>query len=424
MIGNADHPWRLAVVLSHPTQYYSPWFRHLADRWGLDLKVFYLWDFGVRETVDRTFGTRFTWDIPLLEGYQYEFLPNRSADPGTHHFRGLDNPTVVGAIAGWEPDAVLVFGYNYATHLRLIFSRRLRRVPFLFRGDSHDLHRTASWKQGVGKVVRLLVFRRFSAFLAVGEANARYFRNNGVSEDKIERAPHCVDNERFLAAAPSAARAAGGWKRELGIPDDATVILFAGKFERKKRPLDLLRAFMELREQLSDTSGQTSGAPTSDLRSLLPILLFVGSGPLESELRDQAGAEIGRGVFFAPFQNQTEMPKVYATGDVMVLPSYGGGETWGLAVNEAMNLARPVIVSTHVGCAQDLVIEGETGWVFPAGDISALRDLLKTAIASPECLREMGKAARIHVAGYSYGAATAGLLRALGAVGACAAAKL
>ena len=69
---------RLAVVISHPIQYYSPWFRHLADRDELKLKVFYLWDFGIKETTDEKFGTSFSWDIPLLDGYNFEFLKNMS----------------------------------------------------------------------------------------------------------------------------------------------------------------------------------------------------------------------------------------------------------------------------------------------------------------------------------------------------------
>jgi glycosyltransferase involved in cell wall biosynthesis len=121
---------------------------------------------------------------------------------------------------------------------------------------------------------------------------------------------------------------------------------------------------------------------------------------------------LGQSVFFAPFQNQSQMPKVYTTGDVLVLPSES--ETWGLAVNEAMNLGRPAIVSTHVGCGPDLIIEGETGWVFPAGDIEALTALLKQILMlDTEALRRMGKAVRDRVGGYSLEAATAGLKRAL-----------
>ena len=206
----------------------------------MELRVFYLWDFGVKETVDPTFQHSFTWDIPLLDGYKCEFLPNRSKDPGTHHFRGLDNPGAVSAIAGWKPDVILLFGYNYLTHLNLILSPRLRRIPMWIRGDSHDLSRNRNWKSTVGRMLRKVLFRRFECALAVGKANAEYFRNNGLKDDMIVTAPHCVDNERFQSARPQSEKAAAAWKHELGIPEGATVILFAGKIEEKKRPRDLL----------------------------------------------------------------------------------------------------------------------------------------------------------------------------------------
>jgi glycosyltransferase involved in cell wall biosynthesis len=337
------------------------------------VKVFYLWDFGVKEARDRTFGTTFKWDIPLLDGYDSEFISNRSKDPGTHHLRGLDNPGAPTAVADWKPDAVLLFGYAYATQLRLIFSRRLARTPFYFRGDSHELCPSSGWKTKFSRAVRGLLFRRFTGFFAVGEANAGYFRACGVAESKIHRVPHCVDNARFQATAAQAEIQAIEWRRELGIPADITVVLFAGKFEEKKRPLDLLEAFSALmvvaggakslgfgdslhvgpevteiikrEEQGVKETGEASlppplprSMPHAETPPRHCVLLFVGSGPLETELRKRAGAALGQSVFFAPFQNQTAMPKVYASGDLLVLPSHGRGETWGLAVNEAMNL--------------------------------------------------------------------------------------
>ena len=86
---------RVAVVISHPTQYYSPWFRALAVEATLSIKVFYLWDFGVAQRHDRQFGRSFQWDVDLLSGYEHEFVPNGARDPGTHHFRGLDNPSLL-----------------------------------------------------------------------------------------------------------------------------------------------------------------------------------------------------------------------------------------------------------------------------------------------------------------------------------------
>jgi glycosyltransferase involved in cell wall biosynthesis len=384
---------RLAVVLSHPIQYYSPWFAYLAENAPIDLRVFYLWDFGIARRHDPGFDLALQWDIPLRDGYESEMLPNRSKDPGTHHFSGIDNPGLVSRLSAWRPDAILLFGYAYPSHLRVMFSPGLRRVPLLLRGDSHDAARMPGWKTAASRFARALLFRRFAAFLAVGKANTEYYRRSGVAESKIHFVPHCVDNRRFQSAAADAERGAIEWKRELGIPLDRPVILFAGKFETKKRPLDLLRAFTKL-----DGNG---------------VLLFTGAGPLEGQLKEEAGDRIGRTIFFAPFQNQTRMPVVYSAGEVVVLPSYGVGETWGLAVNEAMNLGRPAIVSTHVGCGPDLVRPGETGWIFEAGSVDGLAAALKDALGDLARLQGMGRAARDLVSRYSFEAAASGLLAAL-----------
>ncbi len=390
----AESEQRLAIVLSHPTQYYSPWFRHLATR--VRLKVFYLWDFGVKETQDRTFGESFVWDVPLLDGYEHGFTANRSRDPGTHHFGGLDNPELAAALLAWTPDAILIFGYNYRTQFCLLLSPKLRGIPMFFRGDSHELAPTNGWKSRLGREGRKLLFRRFTAFLAVGQANADYFRASAVSPKKIVHVPHCVDNARFQEAEPDARDQAREWKRELGIPEDRLVFLFAGKFEWKKRPLDLLKAFLEIPEETRRKAA----------------LLMVGSGELEEPLKKMAG-EVSD-VFFAGFQNQSQMPKVYAAGNVLVLPSQGRGETWGLAVNEAFNLGVPAIVSSHVGCGPDLVDDGVTGWRFEAENTDALKAALLRAVASEDdALMRIGEKARERVDKYSYQEAGNALVKLL-----------
>lgn len=397
--GSAATRLRLAVLVSHPIQYYSPWFRHLAEHSGFELKVFYLWDFGVKETRDLSFDASFAWDIPLLDGYSHCFIPNHSDDPGTHHFKGLRNPGAEEAILAWQPDALLMFGYNYATHLSLILSRRLRHVTFLFRGDSHELFPAPGWKPAITRSLRRIIFRRFDLFLAVGQANRSYFLKSGVAADRIHTVPHCVDNDRFQSHSAQAQEDAAEWKDELGIPREAPVVLFAGKFEEKKRPQDLLHAFTRM-----------TPAPAS---SPAPVLLFVGSGPLEGSLRASAVGLVGKTIFFAPFQNQSQMPRTYAAADLLVLPSFGRGETWGLALNEAMNLGKPVIASSHVGSGPDLVIEGKTGWIFPAGELDVLQDRLQEALSNRDRLRTMGDLARLHIASFSYESATRTLAASL-----------
>jgi len=388
---------RLAVVISHPIQYYAPWFQELAQEPGLLLRVFYLWDFGVSRQRDRGFGQSLQWDIPLLEGYDYTFVANAARDPGTHHVAGLDNPTLVGELLRWRPDAVLLFGYAYRSHLRLLLVPRLWSVPLILRGDSHQLAPRSGIKPRLAKLLRKLLFRRFAAGLPVGQANAAWMAQSGIPRRRQFLTPHAVDNVRFQAAASEAEQAARAWRQQLGIPAAAPVVLFAGKFEAKKRPLDLLAAFAALHH------------PTA-------VLVFVGAGPLEAELQRRGAALAPGRVILQGFQNQSTMPRTYALADLVVLPSFGSGETWGLCINEAMNLARPVLVSSHVGCGPDLVIHGKTGWIFPASDRGSLQAALAEALRDRQRLKAMGQAAREWIDHFSYAAATAGLLRALNSV--------
>jgi len=74
-----DKRYKLAVLISHPIQYHVPIFQALAKDPQVDLTVYYCWDFGVgEERVEPEFGVKYSWDIPMLEGYNYKFLKNIS----------------------------------------------------------------------------------------------------------------------------------------------------------------------------------------------------------------------------------------------------------------------------------------------------------------------------------------------------------
>jgi glycosyltransferase involved in cell wall biosynthesis len=104
------------------------------------------------------------------------------------------------------------------------------------------------------------------------------------------------------------------------------------------------------------------------------VAVFVGSGKLEEELRQEAKA-LGVQAYFAGFKNQSELPLQYVSADVLVLPS-DSGETWGLVVNEAMACGLPAIVSDAVGSMPDLIEEYETGFSYPCGNPHGLMERL------------------------------------------------
>ncbi|WP_216903901.1 glycosyltransferase [Synechococcus sp. CCY 9618] len=227
----------------------------LAREPHLELKVFYLWDLGVSEARDPGFLKPLQWDIPLLDGYRHVFIPNRSRNPGNHHFLGYINPSLNRAVAAWQPDVVLVMNYAFLSYLLLLIDPRFWSIPFLFRGDSHDLARSGGIRAWLGQALRRLIFRRFSAFLVVGQANRTYYRRCGVPASRLIDAPHAVDNDRFLAAADDARREALALRERLGIAAHHTVVLFVGKFVDVKRPFDILEAFGQLPATLLDGAG-------------------------------------------------------------------------------------------------------------------------------------------------------------------------
>jgi len=386
----------LAIIASHPIQYYAPLFRCIAQDRSLNIKVFYLWDFGVTNQIDQGFKKPLKWDIPLLDGYAFEFVPNISKDQGTHHIFGLQNPSLTKQVLAFKPDAIfLTVSYNYASIYKFLWELQNINIPIIFRGDSHRILLSNNLKSNLKRLFIARVFQNFAACLYVGKANYEYFRYHSVKDSKLFFAPHAIDSYRFSAMTNEMSEQAKKCKQELGIPSEDAVILFAGKFEKKKRPLDLIKAFINA--QLTSVS-----------------LLFVGAGNLESEMRDLA--KKNDHIYFAPFQNQSLMPRTYAVCNIFVLPSYGASETWGLAINEAMSMGCPVIVSSHVGCAADLVKPLQNGLIFEAGNIAALTASLREAMSDRDRLKRWGEESKKIVADYSYDRIIDGLKLSLTAI--------
>jgi len=351
---------RLAIVASHPIQYYAPLFRALAAR--LDLTVFYAHRATPHDQAQAGFGVGFNWDIDLLSGYAYEFLRNVSAAPSLDRFAGVDTPEIGRRLRAGRFDAVLVMGWRLKCFHQALWAAKRMRIPVLVRGDSHLDTPRAAWKRWAKAITYPIFLRSFDGALIVGARNRAYWRHYGYPETRMFDSPHCVDNDWFAARATPGARAE--LSERLSIAPEAKLVLFAGKLLPFKRPLDLIEA-----AALARRNGEAVE------------VLVAGAGPLESELRARART-LGVPVHFLGFCNQTEMPAAYAASDLLVLPS-DGNETWGLVVNEALACGRPVLVSDAVGCAPDMAAHLGDHSVFPMGDIRALAGRLHEALGSP-----------------------------------------
>lgn len=377
---------RVAFVTSHPIQYQVPVFQELAQMPSLDLTVFFA------QIPDHTsqgsgFGVSFEWDIPLLEGYDFEVLDNRSRQPSVTEFRGCDTPDIGRRLRSGAFDAVVVNGWVVKTCLQALWACRRAGIPCIVRGEANDLRPRAGWKRWL----QARLVRQYAAHLYIGQASRRFYQHRGISDAQLFFAPYCIDNNRF---AQSLEWTEDACRDTFGLPGDETVFMFCGKLEAKKHPTDLIRA-----------AGQAVS------RGAKLRLLIVGDGVLRAACEERA-REWNVPATFTGFTNQSQIARAYRASHALVLPS-DAGETWGLVVNEAMACGRPAIVSDRVGCAEDLVAGQNTGCVFPHGDLSALADVLHHLSQDRDSLMQMGCMARERVQHYSPRQAAEGIRRAV-----------
>lgn len=385
--------FRVAYLVSHPIQYQVPLLRRLAAHPEIALQVFYMDDPATREYRDPEFGVSVRWDIPLLEGYAWRLLRNRSPWPGADHFLRFIHPEIVSVLRWEQYDALIVHGYAHATEWLAFVGAWASRTPLFLRGESTLLGRRPVWTAAAKRVLLGGLLRATRGVLAIGALNREFYRAYGVPDDRIFFTPYAVDNGRFMAEAERLQASRAALRGRLGWPPDLPAVLYVGKLIPRKRPMDLLEAFARA----------ASDRPAA--------LIFLGEGSERARLEDEAARRGLPHVFITGFVNQSEIVRYYTAADVLALPS--GHEPWGLVLNEGMCFGLPVIASDAVGAVPDLVRPGENGMVYPVSDIEALTRALRTLLQDPATRARMSARSREIVAAYSYDADVRGILEAL-----------
>jgi glycosyltransferase involved in cell wall biosynthesis len=381
---------RMAYVVSHPIQYQAPLLRLLAKQPDLDLRVFFFHETTAGLHDDLGFSQKIAWDVSLVDGYSHESLRARK------YLGGIWHGSLKNRLCSGEFPIVWLHGYNHPIFLRIIGLAARQPVKVLMRGDSNAL---ITHPNPVRRWMRESVLDwclpRCAAFLSIGKRNRDFYIQRGVSEERLFDMPYAVDNEFFQKGASVARPQRDTLRKSLSLIPGRPVILFAGKLQDHKGAMDLLEAYIRLSRD-SKTDPQS-------------YLIFAGNGPERDKLERKARSTGFSSIRFLGFQNQTKLPALYDLCDIFVLPSRS--EPWGLVVNEAMNAAKPVIVSDVSGCAADLV-STDNGWVFRAGDVDSLHRVLSFAVRDVKRLESMGLHSLDRINGYSYSQDVAGLMEA------------
>jgi glycosyltransferase involved in cell wall biosynthesis len=365
---------RLAVVVSHPIQYFAPLHRELARVEDIDLRVFFCCDWGLESYVDPGFGVAVKWDTPLLEGYDHEFLPI-ARRPERLGFWEVDNPAVGEALDRFDPDVVQVFGYAHRTNWRVVRWARRRRKRVLYVSDSNARAESGWLRRAMKQAVVRHFYSYVDAALFVSRDNRAYHRRYGVADDRLFRWVLPIDRERLVASVPDRDEARRRIRETYRIPADAFVAILSAKYAAHKRPLDLVAAAWD---------AARGGA---NVWSLL-----VGEGPERAAIEEYCRREGVTNATMTGFVNQSEIGAYYAAADVLVLPS--SYEPYGLAVSEGASFGLPALVSDQVGCIgeEDVARPGINAIVFECGDRGQLRAGLERLVSDRDRYLRMSDA--------------------------------
>lgn len=328
----------LLVFDTHPIQYRAPLFQEMNRVFPGKIEVVYASDFSVKGLMDKDFGQSVKWDTPLLEGHDFVVLNSfKNNDFSKWNFAGYKE--VFNVIKLRKPKAIFLNALiNNYFFLSVYLLAILFRIPVWIRIETNE---TCNPRSKLNTLIRSIAYRLLyvginKAFF-IGQLNKNHFLNFGIREKDLVSSHYCVVNNCSILCHEEKVSIRNECRSELGLTHDNLALLFSGKLIEKKNPKLILDSVRFIPDSI---------------RGRL-VLIFMGSGKLEADLKKEA--EVLSKLYnvktiFLGFVNQSSINRYYLAADILVLPSRQAGETWGLVVNEALNAGCGVVVSEYVGC--------------------------------------------------------------------------
>lgn len=361
---------RVGVISPEPTPYRAPLFDLISSLPELDLTVIY----AARTVAGREWKVEPVHRAVFLEGVT---LPTASL---LRH----DYPVTPGVAALLERerfDCLAIAGWSLFASQAAAAWARIRKVPYLLMSESHLLDRRPAWVRAAKRAVLPQIVSAASGWLVTGSLARDAVVAYGADPARVRVFANTIDVDAFSAEIDAA--------RPHVVRGNDVVVLSTARLDPVKG-LDLL--------------------VRAAARVPRVHLVLAGSGPEEEALRILA-RDVGASVEFLGFVPPAELPRAYAGADIFALLSRS--EPWGVVVVEAAAAGLPLVLSTHVGAAYDLLRPGENGELVPPDDVEAATGALAALAEDPERRSRLGARSRELAAPWGYDASVANFLEAV-----------
>lgn len=347
---------KLAVISNMVDPNVTPIYERLAARDGCELLVLY----------ETTIEPNRKWKVPTLS-FNHVFLKSRTVDLRFIHPDAFIHLTwgTNKLLKDFGPDVVVGRGSG-------IWSSPANISAFLHR--KRNGWRFVPWWESFARVRPTLARRvadpwihyflsRSDAVMACGKRAKAYLETLGIASSKIIIAPHAVLPTSPAQSATTTVEPFQDRMRKR--------LLFVGQLIPRKGIDILLAAFSSVEDA---------------------ELWIVGDGELEGAVVEAAQGDSN--IRYLGHLPKDEVMGLYPQIDILVVPSRY--EVWGLVVDEALRFGRPVIATDQVGATDDLIEEGVTGEIVPAGDVAALAAAIQRVCAwSDEQLHRCARATEL-----------------------------
>jgi glycosyltransferase involved in cell wall biosynthesis len=360
---------RVAFVSPEPTPYRAPLLDLVAARPEIDLIAIY----AAHTVAGRTWAVEPAHPAVYLDGSR--LLGARRV---LHHDYPI-TPGVFRALTHARPEVVVVSGWSTFTAQAALLWSRLRHVPYVLLVESHDEGPKAGWRRTVkGRVVPPAV-RSSASLLVVGSLARDSVVALGADPARIRVFANTIDVEAYGRLADGLTARRPELREELGLAEDDVAVLTVARLAPEKGHETLLRALAAAGPGLHG--------------------VFVGEGPERARLEALART-LGVRATFSGDRPWEQVVEAYVSADVFALLSER--EPWAVVVNEAAACGLPLVLSSRVGAARDLLRDGENGSLVAAGDVEGAARALGALAERPELRHAAGERSRELVGSWGY----------------------
>ena len=367
----------LIILDPFPVGYKVGIWKELNSRSKIDFKVIFLHYYIFKDHYDKGFNVIRKYDKSLLNGFESKRYKNL--------FRLLYSIK--------DSKIIMLHGYNLYQNWIMLFFSKIVKTKIIWRGESilRGIEEKNILKQKIKKYLLNFFFKNCHALLYSCNANKDFLKFYGVNKNKLFFTPCAVDNKFFQSQNLKISKSQNLSRNILDIDKDDLVILFVGRFTKRKRPLDVLKALKTINNSKIS-------------------VIFIGDGPEKKNMENFA-IENNIKADFTGFINQVEMIRFYILADLkVVLSEYDPSPK---VLNEAMNFSLPAIVTNKVGTSSDLVKNGKNGYIVEVGNIKDISKKIKFFNENRKIIKKMGAYSLKIINNWNFDYDTQGIIKAI-----------